>query len=371
MPGNIPSDIGQSFSDRGFLHDTLYRSTIADTAHQLSNGVVMQPRGRGVLQFTPPTASTRALLLSAGIHGNETAPIEWLDTLTNDVLEERLVPSCHLLVVFANVPAIRAQQRFMNENLNRLFGDDATYSSNADIRAHDGADYEPQRAAELRRVAHEFFAASFKEAVHYDLHTAIRGSQYEKFAVSPNASSNPLLAEQFNLLGDMEIQAVLNGARNGRTFSAFTARECNTCSFTLELGQVKPFGDNDLSRLAAFNQTVRQTISRAAAEMDGRSNTTSAFARGNAVPKMFQVSREIIKHSAHFSLSFADDTPNFTAFEKNSELAQDGEHRYHAMHDDERIVFPNADVAIGQRALLMVTELQQPTRSISNSSETQ
>ncbi|WP_304166230.1 succinylglutamate desuccinylase/aspartoacylase family protein, partial [Lonsdalea britannica] len=44
----------------------------------------------GVLELTPRAGYRRAVALSAGVHGNETAPIELLDALVGDLLAGRL-----------------------------------------------------------------------------------------------------------------------------------------------------------------------------------------------------------------------------------------------------------------------------------------
>ena len=48
--------------------------------------------GRGVLELTPTTDSELSLLLSTGIHGNETAPVEIVDLLRACVISRRYHP---------------------------------------------------------------------------------------------------------------------------------------------------------------------------------------------------------------------------------------------------------------------------------------
>lgn len=46
--------------------------------------------GEGVLELTPRQRYRQALVVSAGVHGNETAPIELLNQLIDDLLSGRL-----------------------------------------------------------------------------------------------------------------------------------------------------------------------------------------------------------------------------------------------------------------------------------------
>ena len=55
--------------------------------------------GEGVLELTPRQRYRQALVVSAGVHGNETAPIELLNQLIGDLLSGRLPLAVRLLVV--------------------------------------------------------------------------------------------------------------------------------------------------------------------------------------------------------------------------------------------------------------------------------
>jgi succinylglutamate desuccinylase len=54
-------------------------------------------------------------------------------------------------------------------------------------------------------------------------------------------------------------------------------------------------------------------------------------------------------------LCFASTTANFTEFTVGEQLAVDGNHGYTVAVEGERILFPNENVAIGQRALVVIT----------------
>ncbi len=61
------------------------------------------------------------MVLSVGIHGNETAPIELLGASLARLEAGLLRLGSPVLVILGNLEAIRAGTRFVNTNLNRLF----------------------------------------------------------------------------------------------------------------------------------------------------------------------------------------------------------------------------------------------------------
>ncbi len=85
-------------------------------------GIEARWLGEGILQLLPTAPWRRATILSAGVHGNETAPIELLLQLTHDLSWGRQPLTQALLIVFGNLPAIRAARRYLHNDLNRLFG---------------------------------------------------------------------------------------------------------------------------------------------------------------------------------------------------------------------------------------------------------
>jgi succinylglutamate desuccinylase len=155
----------------------------------------------------------------------------------------------------------------------------------------------------------------------------------------------------FEWLGDARISAVLLHTTQGNTYSHFTAQACGADACTLELGKVRPFGNNDLTRFAGADAALRRLLAGAPANASA------------ALPRVFTVIDQLTKHSEAFELLFAADVPNFTPFAKGSLLARDGAYRYTVRHDEERIVFPNATVKPGLRAGLLVIETTADTLS--------
>ncbi|WP_321955219.1 succinylglutamate desuccinylase [Burkholderia cenocepacia] len=328
-----------------FLAFTLAGEAPAERDGVCAGGAVRwQWLGDGLLAFESAAADAAArasVLVSAGVHGDETAPIELLSMLVRDLAAGALLLACRLLVVLGNVPAMRAGERYLDDDLNRLF---------SGRHAQVPASREAPRAAQLEAAASAFFAAAPAGSArwHIDMHTAIRASVFEQFALLPHTGTPPTRA-MVEWLGDARIAAVLLHTAKGNTYSHFTAEHCGALACTLELGKVRPFGQNDLTRFAPADRAVRKLVS------DGRAEG------GATLPRVFTVIDQITKQSDALELFVAADVANFTPFTRGTVLAQDGDYRYTVKHDEERIVFPNPTVKPGLRAGLLVIDTTRDT----------
>lgn len=300
-----------------------------------ASGARLQWKAEGVLLIEPPAGrdSGLDLLLSAGIHGDETAPVELLERLLHDIASCRLQPAVRLLLVLGNPAGLRRGERFIGYDLNRLFGGSEPSASGP----------EALRAVELELQAELFFAAPQRRRLHYDLHTAIRGSKIEQFALRPWSEQAPT-HEQLARLQAAGLQALLLQSGTSSTFSAFTSQRFAAEAFTLELGQARPFGQNegiDLGRLEALLRAL----------IEGRELPPG----DPQALQLFRIVREIIKHSHDFRLHLDDAVENFTELEQGSLLAEDGGgRRWQVSEQGARIVFPNPRVRNGLRAGLIV-----------------
>ncbi|WP_110686042.1 succinylglutamate desuccinylase [Salinicola aestuarinus] len=296
-------------------------------------------RGHGVLELTPraPRPGVRPLVVSAGIHGNETAPIELVGELLAALEAGRLTLGAPLLVILGNVPAIRAGTRFIDTNLNRLFRRDL-----------DATGDEADRARELMQAVDSFLTAHPERALHLDLHTAIRDSRYPRFAVVPHTdtatpSSWPLLAEA-------DMQAVLLQHQHSWTFSHYSRHYHGVEAYTLELGQVRPFGDNDLEALAG----MRGLLARVTEGLDGPQTDYQAL-------PFYRVAFELTRDVESFRFTFADDVANFTPFAAGERLTEaPGSEDFVVPDEPLAVVFPNARVELGARAALLVRRCEPP-----------
>jgi len=301
-----------------------------------SNGIALHWLAEGVLQLSPAQGEYRgrSLLLSAGIHGNETAPIELLDKLLKRILSGALKLRCRLLIVFGNPEAMRQGVRYIEQDVNRLFNG----------RHQSSQGFEAKRAAQLEQWTEYFFrGANLKKSLHYDLHTAIRGSKIEQFALYPFAENRTHSQVELKRLKTAGISAVLLQNRPSTTFTAYTYQTLGVEAMTLELGKARPFGQNqgiNLQQVQAVLEDLLEGGDNHAKNLDGL--------------QIFAVSREIIKQSDNFRLHLADNIENFSLLAQGMRLAEDDKTHWQVDEANARIIFPNPKVQNGQRAGLII-----------------
>ncbi|MED5525996.1 MAG: succinylglutamate desuccinylase [Pseudomonadota bacterium] len=341
------------FKDNDFLAFTLANPHgAAPAAFTTDTGIEVALWDTGILCLTPANPGNKDIVLSCGVHGNETAPIEIVRDLAKAVLDGSLPLAHRLLLLIGNPPAINAGKREIEENLNRLF-------SGAHSKG-DGQNAERERAkaleAAVARFYHERVDAQRSDALrqealrlHYDLHTAIRGSQHEKFVVYPFLHGKPRSKEQVMFLAECGVDTVLLSDDPTTTFSYFSTNEFAAHGFTVELGKVRPFGQNDMSRFKATADTLAKLVSQ-------RELVLPAYDESRL--NLYRISRVINKQSDSFAFTFGEDVENFTTYPKGHLLATDGAIEHRVELDAEAVIFPNARVAVGQRACLLVARTQ-------------
>ncbi len=292
----------------------------------------------GVMKFEPKIACSTSLIISCGIHGNETAPQEIVSEIIHDLIHEKQKCNQRILFIFGNPQAMAIQKRFVDINLNRLFCHN--------WRNQDASLTEVKRAAKLESYVTQFFAEepdTITHRLHYDCHTSIRPSEYPKFAVYPFVEKRKIPDSQLAFLARCDVESVVLQRESANTFSSFTSSHLDAQSFTLELGKVAPYGGNDLKAFSGFDSALRDLISGEPLPIDVQKTV-----------EVFEVCHEIVRTSEQWQFNVEDNAPNFTHYEKGYTVWQDESSRYTVSDDREFIVFPNAHVPIGQRAGLML-----------------
>jgi succinylglutamate desuccinylase len=298
----------------------------------------------GIISFEPVVQSDKDIVLSCGVHGNETAPIEICDDLVKGILMGKILLKQRVLFLFGNLPAMDIAQRFIEENMNRLFS-----GEHQNLDAGQQMNDERRRAKQLEDAVKDFYLSADvgqgRYRFHYDLHTAIRASKNDKFAVYPFQNGKAWDKYQLQILLACGVNTILLSGSPTTTFSYYSVKEFNAQAFTVELGQVMPFGQNKMHNFSEVVTTITSLI--CGVELQLKDYSAEDFL-------IYEVNQVINKQQADFELNIAPDAPNFSDFPKDYLLAQETGCEYRTQFEGEAIVFPNADVEIGQRALLTV-----------------
>lgn len=296
----------------------------------------------GIIEFIPAQLSNQYVCLSCGVHGNETAPMEIISDMVRDILVGKQTLNVHLLILLGNPKAMLQQERFLEFNLNRMFNHHWKSFLESDANC-----YEALRAKRLEQAVQDFFDKSPADArrYHYDLHTAIRASKHQRFAIYPYLDGREHKAEQLAFMQDCGVDTVLLYHKPSSTFSYHTSHHFKADAFTVELGKVKPFGENNRAGFKKAEISLRQLVAN---------NYHFNNDRGIDDMNLFAVKKELLRVSDQSHLNVDDDLANFTEFEQGFVLLSDPEESYTVESDGEAIVFPNNKVPIGQRMALLI-----------------
>ncbi|MCW8877569.1 MAG: succinylglutamate desuccinylase [Kangiellaceae bacterium] len=305
---------------------------------ELPNKVKLRYRERGILEISPALPSNKDFVISCGVHGNETAPIEITSNLISQIVKGVVEPKVNLLFILGNPESMLIADRFVSINMNRLFnGAFKKYEKNEETR------YELERAEQLEQYVTEFFSAREDGSkTHLDLHTAIKPSYHKTFAIRPYNTTS-VTDDSRRLLVNLGIEAVLQHNKPSTTFSAFSVEQFQAEAYTLELGKVKPFGENkieDFQKAINCLDILVQDRSLANLEIEELIE--------------YKVVAEIIKHSEAFKFNVPDDVENFTPYPQGFLIAEDENYNYRVAFQEEGVVFPNRNVPVGQRVAVMV-----------------
>lgn len=176
------------------------------------------------------------------------------------------------------------------------------------------------------------------------MHTAIRESRYPRFAILPEEVQQGQCDALMEWLTAAGIQAPVFNPKPAGTYSGYSAIKFGAIGCTAELGKIGLLGQNDLTKFAAAQAALRSLL-------------TAAPLQTGRAPEVFVFAQELHKYSENFHLCFDAATENFTAFAPGTLVAQDGDIEFRVGSEPEYVVFPNAKVAVGKRAGLLVVKV--------------
>ena len=277
-----------------------------------------------------------SVLVSVGVHGDETGPIEAVAWLLDALSQQPSALAVNLMLCVGNIGAIRMGKRFIDADLNRMF---RTERGSLEGTA------EAARADAMIAATSAFFADAGPVRWHLDLHTAIRPSVYPTFAIVPELIPDGPRRELIAWLGLAGIGAIIMNPASVGTYSYYSAEHHAAAGTTVELGRIGTLGQNDLSQFADASQALDDLL-RGAPKREAKQQ-----------PHVFNTARQIIKLSEQFRMAFGKDTHNFTMLKQGDEIARDGDTVYTVQYPEEYVVFPNPDVRVGLRAGVMVVRV--------------
>lgn len=310
--------------------------TVAQRFGEAGFDVRLPAPGILTVKSSTPGAGRPAVVVSVGVHGDETGPIEMVAYLVEELSRSPSALAVDLMLCVGNIDAIAAGKRFIDADLNRMFRIE---------RGSLAGTFEAGRADAMIAATRDFFEGAGPERWHLDLHTAIRPSHYPMFAIVPELIAEGPRHTLIGWLGEAGIQAVIMNPKSAGTYSYWSCEQHGAAGTTVELGRVGTLGQNDLSQFADASKALARLL---------RGQPAVA---GRTAPHVYKQVQEVLKLSDAFSMNVGRETWNFTPMKQGEVIARDGDTVYTVKHDEELVVFPNPDVRVGLRAGLMVVRV--------------
>jgi len=253
------------------------------------------------------------LAIFAGLHGNEKAGIMAL---------EELAPSLKisigtLYLVIANPPAIKANTRFVDKNLNRCF-----------MKGNSGKSYEDNRAKELMILLDKCDAL-------LDLHMFYDDSALPFVICEDNALD---IAKKFDVpIISTNWTAVEPGAADGYMFQNGKVGICIECGPISKALQYKDFAKKTLMQFLRYYGMVATAVEYSLASK-----------------RIVRAEKVVYKNSDGFRL--AKGFHNFDSLGEGQLIATD-KHKVYLAEAGQCIIFPHYQAQIGEEAYIVGEEI--------------
>lgn len=254
----------------------------------------------------------KTVAIFAGIHGNETVGLKALDVLQ----KELTVKAGVVYLVYGNPPAIDANKRFIEKNLNRLFT-----SENI------GTIYEDVRARELMKILDSCDAL-------LDLHS-YNSNEGEAFAICEKNA--------YDLVGGMDLTIVMDASKIHGNSGIGYINSRGKIGLTLECGTTN------------MAETFLPMALKSAYQFLRYFGCVDREVENTPVKKKFiQAEKVIYKQNEEFA--FVKEFKDFEKLLSDELFAFDGKTPIFAGKND-LIVFPRPNVPVGGEVCIIAREI--------------
>ena len=259
------------------------------------------------------------VVVMGGVHGNEKIGVQIIEALKLELFNEKICGEIYLII--GNPKAVTENKRFIDLDLNRLFGDDFSNSN-----------YEEKRAFEIA----EFLA---KADFLLDIHSTIKKSI--PFVYCGNTQKHFSLAKILATKYIVSPSLALKKTGFGACADNFVDRHGGV-GLTYECGwsEDNSMFDKAFSKTKQFLKTLGVAFSK------------ESLAKTSKQPAQLEIFSKIIAESKNFT--FTNEYNNFDFINEEQKIATDGNKAIYAKKDS-YIIFPKNTVPQNNTACFLAT----------------
>lgn len=255
------------------------------------------------------------LAIFAGVHGNETAGV----TALQELIPKLKIKRGNVQIAFANSPALQANVRMINKNLNRCFFPDNNGSAPEDIRAR------------------QLMAVLDKSDALLDLHMFYDESGVPFVICEDDALP---LARKFDVdIISTNWDEVEPGATDWYMFKQGKPGVCVECGPISKASEYKDFAIRTIYQFLKYYDMTDEDI---------------AFSR--KPKRIIKADRVVYKSSDNFILS--PGLHNFDRLQEGQLIAKDGDKEFRGL-EGQYIIFPHYKARIDEEAYIIGSEAQE------------
>lgn len=311
----------------------------------------------GIVEVESRHGGGDLLILTGGIHGNEKAGVLILDRLIRDICDGVLPVQRHVLLMYGNLRAMRANEYRgarcvepdvgITANLNRCFSGDLFLSPQcyAEYRANQMMQAVRRAVPANGRIEAVDIHQSFAVPRLCDVRDTTDRTEYTYAIVYPVKSEDQTLQWVHDYYSDIVAGAVLNDATlRHHTFAGFLAAEYGADAATFEQGTIG-FTDH-----VTFTPQLCDNLGRSIRKA-GPLSEPLGFDVWRCVRSITRLSDQFTFLDKHGNPT--DREPLDFTLLGYPVIARDGEREY-LLDFEERLLFASSNVPVGDRAAQVI-----------------